>query len=244
MNYSEKLKAIGFFRIHPSYLPFIGTEYEKYKLLQISESHYSDILDTNKYGIRYFSKWYDEQCDEVENGVLNNNITRRVCDGVISGNNQFQNFDNPLRSFRKIVLGKNDRIDTESRFDYRFFSFMNYYQFPAFKPKGYFSKSIIDQGKKEKLMDEANQLLNLSRKKSTEIVDDVIEVLEPRLIVFTSFDASDSYKNSKGKYVNDKRVLFISHPNNPFPWSKKTPRLNGKRPVDVFEEKLCKIYCE
>ena len=40
MNYSEKLKAIGFFRIHPSYLPFIGTEYEKYKLLQISESHY------------------------------------------------------------------------------------------------------------------------------------------------------------------------------------------------------------
>lgn len=246
MNYSESLseslKEIDFFKIHPSYLPFVGTEYEKYKVLQISESHYSDNLDTNRYGIRYFSRWYDEQCCEVENGVLHNNITRRVCKGVIQGDNHFQNFDNPLRSFRKIVLGKGDHIDNNSRSDYNFFSFMNYYQFPAFKQKGYFSEAIIEQGKIENLRNEAQQLLDLSRKKSADIVDDVIDRLNPRLIVFTSFDASDSYKKSKGKHVDEERVVFVSHPNNPFPWSKSYKRLNGKKSVDILEEKLKEIY--
>ena len=85
-NYYAKLKEIDFFKLHASYIPFVGDLYDKFKILHISESHYSDILDTSVYGIEYFSKWFDEECLEVEEAILNKKLTRRVCEGVCEGN--------------------------------------------------------------------------------------------------------------------------------------------------------------
>ena len=242
MDYYKKLKEIDFYKIHPSYLPFIGELYDEYKILQISESHYADELDTNTYGIRYFEKWYSEECSEVEIGVLNNNITRRVGSDIIQGKSHFQNFDNPLRSFRTIVLDKCDSINNQTRYDYNYFAFMNFYQIPAFEPKGYFTRVLYEQGEREGLVDEATKLLEMSQQYSTILIDEVIDILKPRLVVFTSFDAGDAYKRYKGKYSENENVIYVSHPNNPFPWSKGYDRFNGKRPKDVYEDALRRVY--
>jgi len=242
VDYYNKLKALDFYKIHPSYLPFIGELYDEYKILQISESHYVDEMDTNIYGIRYFEKWYSEECSEVERDLLHGNITRRVGTSIVNGESYYQNFDNTLRSFRNIVLDKHDSINCQTRYDYNYFSFMNFYQIPAFEPKGYFTKVLYEQGEREGLVDEATTLLERSQRFSTKLIDEVISILEPRLVVFTSFDAGDAYKRYKGNYSEDGNVIYVSHPNNPFPWSKCYDRFDGKRPKDVFEEALKKIY--
>ena len=47
-----------FYQVHPEYKPFVGSEYEKYKILIVGESHYigqaynEEIKDT--YDVKYF----------------------------------------------------------------------------------------------------------------------------------------------------------------------------------------------
>ena len=241
-NYDAQLETLDFYKLHPSYLPFVGKDYGKYRILQISESHYLRGMDTSKYGIAYFEKWFEDPCEDVERQL--GRMTRGVCEDVIARGTSYCNFDNPLRSFRRVVLGQDDPIDNEARKDYDYFAFMNFYQFPAFEEKGYFSNTVLSQGKREGQISRARALLSKSQAFSTRLVDEVIRVLDPRLIVFTSSDASDSYKSNNGLYADDKRVIFVSHPNNPFPWSKPYARYGGKRPVDVFEEKLREVYQE
>ena len=239
-KYYNQLKKIDFFEKHPSYIPFVGEEFEKYRILQISESHYADGLNTGKYGIEYFSKWFDEECPEIEVDLLENNKTRAVCEGVCAGN-CFANFDNPLRSFMKIVLDIEDPHTTKAtRHLYHHFAFMNFYQMPAFKEKGYFKKTVRSQGKREHMKEAAEELLEKCRQASVEIVDQVIDILCPKAIVFTSIDAGEQYRYHKGKYTNDKKVIYTSHPGRP--WNSAQVSLDGKTGKQVFEARLKTLY--
>ena len=240
-DYITKLNEIAFFKLHPSYIPFVGDSYDKYKILQISESHYSDILDTKIYGIEYFSKWFDEVCPEVEVDILNNKLTRRVCEGVCNGSTCFANFDNPLRSFMKIVLNiENPHTTKNTRYLYHHFAYMNFYQMLAFEAKGYFKKSFYKQAEREGLTESAETLLDKCRQISTNVVDQVIDILEPKAIVFTSIDAWEQYKSYNGKYINDSRMIYSAHPG--LPWNSEQNKLNGRTGKDVFEMRLKEIY--
>lgn len=240
-NYYTALSRIDFFKLHPSYIPFVGNLYDEYKILQISESHYSDIMDTKVYGIEYFSKWFDEKCPEVEVDILNNKLTRRVCEGVCNGCNRFSNFDNPLRSFMKVVLDiENPHTNKQTRPLYHHFAYMNFYQMLAFEAKGYFKKSFYNQAEREGLTKTAENLLDRCRQVSTNVVDQVIDVLEPKAIVFTSIDAWEQYICYSGKYIDDNRMIYSTHPGRP--WNSKQNKLNGRTGKDVFEARLRELY--
>lgn len=239
-DYYKELSEIEFFKLHPSYIPFVGDLYDEYKILQISESHYSDIMDTSVYGIEYFSKWFDEECSEVESDILHKKLTRRVCEGVCEGI-CFANFDNPLRSFMKIVLDiEKPHTNKQTRYLYNYFAYMNFYQMLAFEAKGYFKKSFYNQAEREGLIGTAEGLLNRCREVSTNVVDQVIGVLEPKAIVFTSIDAWEQYINYNGKYANDIRIIYSAHPGRP--WNSKQNKLNGQTGKEVFETRLKEIY--
>ena len=126
--YLEQFKKIPFYQLHPSYIPFVGDNYEKYRILQISESHYcEEITDRNKYGILYFVDWFTSDSDDIETKYLDHDLTRKVCNGVME-NNSFANFDNPLRSFCEVVLGLGKlsmNKGNQNRKYYSYFSFMN-----------------------------------------------------------------------------------------------------------------------
>ena len=99
-------------------------------------------------------------------------------------------------------------------------------------------KSAIKTGS----IDDAYMAWNTLEAESVRVVDKVIEVLNPKCIVFTSVSATEAYKHGNGRYVEDSRVIYTSHPGYPYTWWKSMDRYNGKRAVDVFEEGLRKIY--
>ena len=57
--YDNKLLEIDFYknsRIHKLMLPYIGSKYEKYKVLIVAESHYL-IEDSDREKVKDFNKW-------------------------------------------------------------------------------------------------------------------------------------------------------------------------------------------
>lgn len=247
MNYQNELEKIPFYKLHPSYIPFVGRNYDEYKILQISESHYCEaITDREKYGIRYFENWFSTKCAEVENNLIGENFTRNVCNGVLKNENTFRNFDNPLRSFCNIVL-KYDNIRlskyNDNRKKYSYFAFMNFYQIPAFKDKACFKDAFYKEAKSENIpKDEQYKIIEKWRNESTSLIDEVIDILNPRAVVFTSIDAWESYDNNNGKYKNDNRIIRSAHPN--WPWNKFQRKLD-KTGKQAFEDGLKRIYlCE
>lgn len=245
LSYDKRLLDIEFFNKHKSYLPFVGDNYDEFKILQISESHYcTEIKDHSKYGIRYFKDWHKEVCAEIENEYLNGNLTRKVCDGVVEGINCFSNFDNPLRSFCKNVLEiENVRLSkyNNMRNNYSYFAFMNFYQLPAFFDKIGFTPAFYHQAKEEGLStEEAYEIIENWRKKSVKIIDNVISILKPKAILFASFDAWEAYDAHEGEYKNDERMIRTSHPGRP--WHNHYDKLDGKSGKEVFEDELKRIY--
>ena len=39
-EYESKLKEISFYKLHPEYIAFVGDKFEKYRILQVGESHF------------------------------------------------------------------------------------------------------------------------------------------------------------------------------------------------------------
>lgn len=241
-QYESKFMNIPYYKLHPSYIPFVGNNYEAYRILQISESHYcKEITDRTKYRIAYFNDWFTTECVEIEQGILGNNLTRGVCETVMQ-NCSYPNFDNPLRSFCNIVL-KTGRINlskyNQNRQLYSYFAYMNFYQIPAFQDKACFKPSYYAQAKREGIQN-ADSILEKWQTQSTQLIDQVIEILEPRAIAFTSIDAWGSYEKCGGKYVKDDRIIRSAHPNRP--WNTAQTSLSGKTGKQAFEEGLERIY--
>ena len=242
-QYYTEFSRVPFYKNHPSYIPFVGSDYDTFRILHIGESHYCDLMDVEQFGIDYFMDWFDKPCAEVETNLLNNNITRRVATGVANEGNRFSIFDNILRSFLKIVIEEeNPHISKKNRCKYNYFAFMNYYPFPAFKEAGSFLDSIYDYSKKHKSQAEASKLIEICESAATNIVDEVISILNPVCIVFSSCDAGNAYKNHNGKYKDDPRVIYTSHPAKPFTWNKPLSSLGSQKGIDVFESGLKRVY--
>ena len=66
-KYDDKLSGIEQFKLHPTFLPFVGDCYEEYRVLQIGESHYlNQDPDNEKYNLEYFlDRWWSSPCCEV-----------------------------------------------------------------------------------------------------------------------------------------------------------------------------------
>ncbi len=248
MNYEEKLSNIEFYGIHPSYLPHVGNKYEEYKILHIAESHFiNQSKGKEKYGIEYFSQhWWKESCSDIINDLDCKEWidTRRVIEKYMSGRTgSYSIFNNMSKSFSKIVLEKEiESISLKDKATYDYFAFMNFFQMPSLYEGKKFWNSIYDSAKKANNKQLAYDEWNNTVKKSIEVVDKVIEILEPKAIVFTSISAACAYKENGGKYQEDSRIIYTSHPGMPYTWNKNLKSLGGQKGIDVFEEGLKKIY--
>lgn len=242
---SHTIDSIDFFKLHPSYKPIIGTDYSKYRILQISESHYCEsITDRDRFGIPYFCQWFTSPCDEIERDILNGNLTQDVVNRVMFNNERYNNFDNPLRTFCDRVLGLGKLCMSkynENRKLYSHFAYMNYYQIPSFRDKKGFCDSFYSEANREGIATpDADNILREWRKKSNEIIDQVIECIKPTALVFTSVDAWQSYDGLGGKHKSDASIIRSAHPG--IPWNKEQPSLNNKTGREAFEEGLERIY--
>lgn len=133
-NYDARLQEIDFFQIHPHLIPYIGDRYEKYKILQIAESHYLNQTESNMsvHINDFIDDWFLRPCEYLIKGCETWVDTRAVVENFLAGTGRNTTIMNVLKPFCRIVLSKEgSRMSKEERECYQYFSFMNYFQMPS-----------------------------------------------------------------------------------------------------------------
>lgn len=243
--YDTELMQIPHYQVHPEMMPFVGLNYEKYRILQVGESHYiGQIASANEdsFPITHFSKWLSDHCDEIYQypeesegswgeWYYTRYVIRRYL--TIRTNGNYGIFNNVLRSFRTVTSLQNVNSDAIINDDYHCFAFMNYFQMPALYDGISFWKSLKMSAYKVGYPDMAGKLYDEVSKVSTETLDKVIDILQPKVIVFTSSAAAKEYRRS-GKYSKDKRLIITTHPTCPW-WNRKhgSDKLSGHERFEV-----------
>ena len=245
--YEDELMKIDFYSLHPTLVPFIGNNYSKYRILQIGESHYiSQTPENEKYNIVYFQKWWSDPCNEILVDSPEWVDTRKVLHNYMNeyrSGNSYTIFTNLLKSFSRVVLKKEiSNITMEDKSLYNYIAFMNFFQMPSIYDGAKYWNALYASAKKCGNKKLASEQWNKAVQISTMVLDQVIDIIEPKAIVFTSISAGDAYKDINGKYSKDERTIYTSHPGYPYTWWKKLKSLDYQRGIDVFEEGLERIY--
>lgn len=219
MKYEKELSAIPFYQVHPEYKPFIGEDYDKYRILLIGESHYIwQTPDDVHFPLSYFEEhWWDGTCDELHQKNDGWYTTRKVVDNYRkkNGGGRYGIFTNPIKSFSDVVLHqKVKEVTIEERQTISCFAFMNFYQMPAVFEAVGFEKSIRKSARQLGWTKaEVDDALKEITEKSSEVVDAVIKAIDPKLIVFVSKAAYDAYiECPRAAHKDDPRVKASCHP--------------------------------
>lgn len=245
-TYEASLRQIDFYaKYHPEYTPFIGDMYDEYKILHIGESHFIPQAKGDEpdiFPITYFENWWTDPCTNLKNfknidskgyewsGWIN---TKSVIANYLDGNRTRSHgiFTNLVKVFSQVCQNRTiSRITTEESQNYRHFAFMNFFQMPAlYKGKKFWDSLRYGARRlglsKEEATIYATQMWDKAVKESSEIFDQVVDILQPNIIIFTSLSAWNAYE---GKYKDAPNIITTVHPgckywNNPKEWQ------NGKK---------------
>lgn len=245
-QFDSDFRQIPLLALHPTYLPYVGDEYDQYRVLHIGESHYlNQSPDSEKYGIHYFEKWWSEACDDVLNDSYGWADTRQVIERYINDvdSSAYTIFTNFIKSFSKVVLNQPiSSITAEGKKLYKYICFMNFFQMPSLYNGTKFWDSLEISASLSGDISYAYDFWKRAVDQSIDVIDNVIEVIKPRAIVFTSISAGNAYKENNGKFRNSEKVIYTSHPGYPFTWWKDLKSLDYKKGIDVFEAGLERIY--
>lgn len=200
-QYDKELKEIEFYKIHPEYLPFVGDKYDEFKILQVGESHYiGQTPETEEFSIQYFQEhWWNSKCNDVFQHEHTNDVnwgswyTTRDVIGRFFENyqNNYSIFSKPLDVFRKVYQPENSSGDRE---DYHYFAFMNFFQMPSLYSGETFWKSLEISAKKQDNKQLAYEVYKTAAQVSARVLDDVIKVIDPAVVIFTSSSAWKVYQ--------------------------------------------------
>ena len=241
-KYDELLLNLEFYKTHTSYLPFIGDNYDKSKILIIGESHYiGQTKDNEKYNLNYFENhWWNGTCQQLDNEYLNWYNTRKVISNYLNGDRRKGHliFTNIVKSYSKIILNEEvENIDLTESQKFNDLAFMNFFQMPSIYCGEKYWNSLKLSGNKSGNIKLAYDTWDKAVELSSKVLDYVIDILSPKLIVFTSVSAYNAYIISKSKYTDDKRIVNTPHPSSVW-WNKASTMNNGKTGKEIFEECL------
>lgn len=242
---SSELSSISHYRIHPELIPFVGSDYDKYRILIIGESHYiNQPKNASDIALNDFSEWWEKPCPhllENSEGWVN---TRGVIDNYMSGKSgSYGIFTNVVKSFSKTVLKREiKRITLEDKQLFSHFSFMNFFQMPSLYNGMKYWDSLRRSAKLAGDKNLAEKVWKKCVEVSASVTDEVIEILKPKTVIFVSISAGNAYRNASTKQHSDTEIIYTSHPSTPFTWNKALKSLNGKKGKDVLEDALLKIY--
>ena len=223
-TYEKALSTIEFYQFHPEYKPFIGNQYDEFKILQVGESHYIGqcVKDhEDDFPIQYFDKWWTDPCNELRQhrdcrpseGVWGSWYdTRAVIERFLNtrSNRGYSIFANMLRSFDRVYLNKETvHMDKETKKHFQYFSFMNFFQMPSLYEGKKYWDSLLKSAQKQGNEQLAYELWDKAVKISVNMLDAVINILKPNVVVITSVSAYDTYHTVHG---NDPKIIKATHP--------------------------------
>ena len=221
--FDDELLKNDFLNKHKECLPFIGEHYEQTRLLLIAESHY-----IRKDAMPYVKRddFYDISFDALADGEYKGWInTRSVFEGRAYNNASFDLFfSNIATEIARVINQSNDLSMEQKRAAMQQYAFFNYFKRPSYKE----GKTIEDLSEKDK-----EYAYNVSCH--------IINVLEPKLIIFLSKKAYDEfcYSNHKATQPLNYTVKSVSHPSCPW-WNRK--RKDGKCGRDDYFEYVSAFF--
>ena len=122
-------------------------------------------------------------------------------------------FSNPLKVFSKDILGKPiEKINSENVQRFNFFAFMNFFQMPSLYKGMKFWDSLRKSGETNRHWPMWDECVT----KSSEVLDKVIDILEPKLVVFLSTSAYNAFKKSNARHAGDEIIQQTVHPCSPW----------------------------
>lgn len=236
------------FRIHRQLTPFVGDNYGKYRILHIGDSHYlSKTDDSDGYDINYFfNNWWTLPCTEIfqkfpgcveTRGQLENYLRGRRCP-------LHKIFNNAVMAFEEVFYGKQlMNVKPEDKQMYNYFAFMNFFQMPSLYKGVRYRDSLIKSARLGGCLRTADRVYGKCLSVSTETVDQVIDILDPDLVIFTSIAAARAYKEKGGQYADSPDLIVTACPDGAY-WKKPLNTLGGKSGKYVFERALGLKYIE
>ena len=205
--YYEELGKIDFFKVRPEMIPFVGEEYDTDKVLQLGESHYfhHTSKEPEEFGIKYFvDKWLElDPCEDFMMKYGESVNTREDIEEYMKGETKnYPAYYNFLKAMSEGVLG--NPIESISRGSdeqklFKYIAYTDYFMMPAL----YFDKkhlpdsvafSINRLQKDEQELYQYKETMDRIADFSNRIIEQVIDILNPRAIVFTSKNGGDFFK--------------------------------------------------
>lgn len=245
-HYEKLLQKTPFYQLHPEYLPFIGDKYNEYKILHIGESHYinqeENSSSDDKYPITYFENWWTDCCLDLHNEYGGWYSTKKVVEDYLAGTRHKGHsiFSEVIKVFDKVYFGKNNvQMNHKESQNYHYFAFMNFFQMPSlYRGKKYWN-SLETSANKLGNKQLAFEVWEKTAQVSSEVVDNVIEVLKPTVVIFTSKSAKGAY-DKHGKYHSESYIINSIHPGCSW-WNRPMKRYNGFTGKQGLEQKLSEL---
>ncbi len=246
LEIEKALDAIKFYQHHPEYKPFVGDRFDTYKILHVGESHFipqeADAPDV--FSIMDFKNWWEDACERLKNcqqKTCHNKEeyrwggwfrTRSVIENYINGDRTRSHgiFTEMVKVFAVVCQNRTIlHINDEEGKNYNHFAFMNFFQMPAlYAGMKYWTslkKSAVKSGmSKKQAKAYAEKVWDDTVRISSCVLDEVIDILNPNIVIFTSKSAAEAYN---GKYKNTPNIITAVHPASPH-WHKCKNGQNGK----------------
>ena len=214
--FDDELKKIDFFKGHEYMLPFVGEKYREGGILHIGASYYFRLDDIDREQRReaecVLNEWWVDSDEEVlkrresflksprrlQNGGFESKFgdwvnTRKIVESFCNDNAYNEKSRAIYREFLKAAYDKQSSEDLKDTEGYTPFSYMNFFQKPT---KDVQTKHDDD-----------------AVRNSCEIVKAVIEILQPKIIIFTSSIAYDAFfNNANNLKFQPKGIIRLPHP--------------------------------
>ncbi len=244
-DYDYALMDVPFFQIHPEYLPFIGKDYasQNHKVLIIGESHYVAKdwdWDETSYSPWWQADWYEQLLEEKNDwSSWFNTRTHANRATVLSPNKEAaisQVIQNPIKELVSNGLYKAEYSDALLSN----IAFMNFFQFPSLINGIDIWTSFVKRikGSRQKIT-QRYEIWDDLVTKSTEVVNRVIDIIEPDLVIICSLLAGKEYAK-KNNSCTQQYIEYTAHSTNR-PWyspQKHFAGISGQRRCD----QIIKLY--
>lgn len=220
-QFDDELLKLDFLKRHNECLPYIGENYASTRLLLIGESHY-----VPKKAVEFVKRpdFYSISFDDLPKGDYKTWInTRDVFHYRVYQNERFENFfSNTASEIAKIIYKTSYPSKEQKITAMHQYAFMNYFKRPSYE-EGKTIRELVDD----------------DFKIAYDVTCHIIDVLDPRLIIFLSKKSYYKFcESDKGGYVSKYTVKAVSHPSCRW-WNKK--RKDGRCAKEEFYDYLLEI---
>ena len=211
-SYDVALSKIKHFTLHPELLPYVGDQYDKFKIVIVGESHY--LPDGYENAAGYFMDWYDQPTPY--DIPVPNDMTSWGEDKISSFTTRNAlGFLGYVYNYFEEVVHQNNLNISENIYDC--VAFFNFYQRPTLKPASGFY-TIFNDNREDVI--------------ACSVAKQIFDILKPNLILVLSKKVSGIIQKGIGHLPQG--IFFLGHPSHGWLDKNEFKRIIGMYLMKLF----------